>query len=146
MGTWDTSMFGNDAAADWAGSFGQNPTLRFIEETLDLVILESNNYLDSDIACQGLAAAEALARAKTRDGEESPYSRAVDEWAASFTGTIPDNLFGKAATVTDLVVAENSELNDLWMEAEGSYDVWRSEVQRLKERLLFDDEDSSLPV
>lgn len=141
MGTWDTSIFGNDAAADWVAAFAGHASLQFIESTLDLTIVESAEYLDSEFACQGLAAAETLARAKTKTGEDVPYTKAVDEWARSFNGTIPHELINKAAVVTDLVLAENSELNDLWMESEGSYDVWRSGVVHLKERLLSEEDD-----
>ncbi len=136
MGTWGTGIFENDSAADWANFFGMNPSLGFIEETLDQCIDEATDYLDSDIGAQGLAAAETLARARTKTGNESDFSEPADRWAATFIGTIPPELLQKAAAVVDLVLSERSELNELWLETMELYPLWRLEADRLKERLL----------
>lgn len=136
MGTWGTGIFDNDSAADWANFFGRNPSLDFIEQTLDQCIDEATDYLDSDIGAQGLAAAETLARAREKTGNTSNFSEPADCWAAEFSGTIPPELLRKAAAVVDLVLSERSELNDLWLETMEFYPLWRLEADRLKERLL----------
>jgi hypothetical protein len=136
MGAWDTGIFDNDAACDWAGDFEENPTIDFINSTLDEAISEADEYLDSDLACQALAAAEAVARAKGKWGQKSPYSESVDKWAERQNVQISSNLIQKCIQVIDLTLGDNSELNELWAEAGDDYDVWRSELLDLKARLL----------
>ncbi len=63
VGTWNSGPFNNDTAADWCGDLddanpGDRPTL--IRAALARVADESD-YLDSDFACEAIAAAAILA-------------------------------------------------------------------------------------
>ena len=49
MGTWDTSSFGNDDAADWSWQFDEVDGLQLLNNTLQAVIDEasSDGYIEA---------------------------------------------------------------------------------------------------
>lgn len=61
MGAWSEDTFGNDTACDWIGTFLDNPGLGSVLGAINAV-QNSDDYLDSDEACDCLAACEVLAR------------------------------------------------------------------------------------
>lgn len=75
MGAWDEKNFGNDSAMDWVNEFEDNPTIELLKNTLqDLV--DSDDYIDMDIASAGLAAAEIVAALKGKSSSDLPsYNR-----------------------------------------------------------------------
>ncbi len=47
MGAWGYKNLENDTACDWLWELKENPTMQFVEETLDTVLNEEE-YLGSD--------------------------------------------------------------------------------------------------
>lgn len=132
MGTWGHDTFDNDTAADWASTFAENGSLQFVEKTLDEVLTIGDDYLDSDFAVQGLAAAEVVARLQGRWGVRSAYSENADKWVEANAGLeVPAELTDKALKLIDRVLGPESELVDLW---EGAPD-WHKAVADLRSRV-----------
>jgi hypothetical protein len=67
MGAWSEDTFGNDNACDWIGSFLGEPGLPTVKSAIESV-LHAEDYLDSDEACDCLAACEVIARLQGKWG------------------------------------------------------------------------------
>jgi len=134
MGAWDTGVFDNDSAADWAHVL-DGGGVRHIHETL-LRAAEGGEFLDADEGAEALAAAETVARLLGGAWVESPYSAGVDEWVARQSGTVPDELRAVAIAAVNRTLGEGSELLDLWEESgDGPLADWRRVAADLLERL-----------
>lgn len=134
MGTWSVDAFGNDDAADWAFELAESTDLSLIEEALDTAIAASDDYLEAPDGAIALAAIEVIARLNGRWGERTVYTESVDSWVQRLGVKPTPPLISKAHTVIDLILADNSELPELWQEAE-EYQAWLVSVQDLRSRL-----------
>jgi hypothetical protein len=132
MGAWGYGTFENDVAADWVYGL-ESEGLEHIPATLRAV-LEDDDYLDSDIASEGLAAAEVVARLSGRPGEDVGDVEELDAWLGSNRIEPPPEWVAAALAAVDRVVAPNSELADLWGETE-DVAAWRASVADLRQRL-----------
>lgn len=133
MGAWAEDAFGNDAACDWAGDFAENPSLGAIEEAIQ-TILSTDEYLDSHEACEGLVAIEIVARLKGNWGERSAYSEAVDKWVESVDVSPSAELLTAAENAITRILAEDSELQELWDEGDVNQE-WHREMDDLLSRV-----------
>ena len=133
MGAWAEDAFGNDSACDWAGDFSDDPSIEKIEEAINNVIT-SEEYIDSDNACEALVACEVVARLKGNWGEKSAYSESIDKWIESCGLTPGQDLISKAEAAIARILGENSELQELWDE-DGINEKWHSEMNSLLMRL-----------
>ena len=133
MGAWAEDAFGNDTACDWAGDFSDNPSIEKIEEAIDLVI-ESDDYLDSDLASEALVACEIIARLKGNFGEMSAYSESIDAWVRSVNILPSNELVVRAQKAIARILGENSELSELWDE-DGINEKWHAEMEDLQKRV-----------
>ncbi|MGI5503981.1 DUF4259 domain-containing protein [Lentzea sp. CA-135723] len=132
MGTWDIGHFDNDTAADFSGKLDKaaQAERESIVRTALTSTIETDDYLDSYEACQAVASA-ALIAAQLPGGTPITTAYAPDEPMPAFS---PD-LRALAASALDRVVAEDSELAELWDETEYS-EKWRQSVAELKAVLL----------
>lgn len=134
MGTWAIDALGNDDACDWAYGLDECDDLSFVEETLDQVLSEGTEYLESPDACEALAAIEVIARLQGNSGEKNAYSESIDAWVEK-TKLVPTKaLAAKAHTVIDRILANESELKELWQESE-EFDAWQASVKNLAARV-----------
>lgn len=133
MGAWAEDAFGNDTACDWAGDFAENPSIETVEQAIK-TILDADEYLDSDEACEGLVAIEIVARLKGNWGERSAYSEEVDKWVESVNIKPSDELVSNAEKALLRILAENSELQELWDE-DGVNETWHQEMDGLLMRV-----------
>ena len=132
MGSWGEDVFENDDAGDWVYDLEKNG-IDYVSTTLASVTT-CNDYLDAGTACEGLAAAEAVARMLGRPGQNDAYTESLDAWLSS-NGIKPSPELVEAAVATvDRVLADNSELVELWEDA-GDSDGWRTCVDGLRQRL-----------
>ncbi len=129
---WSVETFGNDRAGDWACELAEADDLTFVEQTLDEVLANGAAYLDSDVACAGLAACEALARLKGQGGKRDASRRMVDDWVESHPQIVPERMIAKAIDVIDRITREPSELLGGWTESDNS--AWRDAVADLRLR------------
>ncbi len=133
MGAWAEDAFGNDTACDWAGDFSDNPSIGKIEEAINLVI-ESDEYLESDLASEALVACEIIARLKGNFGEMSAYSESIDAWVKSVNILPSNELILRAQKAIIRILGEDSELSELWDE-DGINEKWHAEMESLQKRV-----------
>lgn len=134
MGSWGTDIFDNDVAADWSYGLADGG-LRYVQAALRNAS-EEGDYLDADTGAEALAAAETVARLRGTPWVESAYSAAVDEWVGRQSGQVPSDLAVLAALAVRRVMAEGSELVDLWEESgEAGYTAWTRVLEDLIVRL-----------
>jgi hypothetical protein len=134
VGTWETGVFDNDTAADWAFGLAEESDTSYIESTLDKVIGVGTEYLEAPDAEEGLAAADTVARLLGRGGAKTPYTEAVDKWLASSKLPVDASLAQKALRVVDRVLTEPSEALELWQESD-DFEKWKSMLRDLRARL-----------
>ena len=133
MGAWAEDAFGNDTACDWAGDFSDEPSMEKIEEAINLVI-ESDGFLDSDVASEALVACEIIARLKGNFGNRSAYSESIDAWVESVNINPSNELILRAKNAIAQILGENSELYELWNE-DGINETWHTEINNLLKRV-----------
>jgi hypothetical protein len=131
VGAWDVRIFDSDTAGDWAyGLEGQSDT-SLVSSTLSAVLAVGDAYLDSDVACEGLAAAEVVARLRGNWGQRNPYTETVDQWVESHPAVPSRELIAQATAAIDRILSEPSELLELWSESD-ELERWRTVVQDLR--------------
>lgn len=133
MGAWAADAFGNDTACDWADDLENVGDLSLVRQAIDAVLTVGDEYLDSDIACEGLAACEVIARLQGNRGVRNAYTEPVDEWVAAHKIVPPENLIKATLAAIERVLTPPSELLELW--EEGDATEWRAAVEDLRERV-----------
>ncbi len=132
MGAWGIGAFENDTACDWVYELEQTNDTSIIEKTI--VSLFDDEYIDADVACEVLAAIEALARLKGKPGKRDAYTEALDKWVSKVNVSIGSGLLEKAIEAIEAILGSSSELRELWEETE-DYSEWVSDVTDLKTRI-----------
>ena len=135
MGTWALDAFGNDYAMDWAQDLQQYKTLELVETTLDNVIDSREDELEAPFAAEALAALDVIARLLGKPGAADPATAEVDEWVAACKKKVTPPLLEKARLAFDKIVAETSELRQLWQDSD-HFDDWQQDVAALRRRVL----------
>ena len=138
MGTWALDAFGNDYAMDWAQDLHEYKTLELVETTLDNVIDSQQAELEAPFAAEALAALEVIARLQGQPGENDPATAEVDEWVSACKKKVTPPLLEKARLAFERIMAESSELRQLWQDSEHFTD-WQADVAALRGRVLGQD-------
>ena len=134
MGAWSHESFGNDTACDWAGDLQEGDDLAPVEAALDAVLEVGDDYLESPEACEAIAAAEVVARLQGHFGVRDAYSESLDDWVARVALVPSPELAAKARRALDRILAEPSELVELWEDGDDG-GQWRASVNELKSRI-----------
>lgn len=135
MGAWSHEPFGNDSACDWASDLEGTTDFSMIETALDEMIEAEDDYLDADLGSAAIAAAEVLAKVLGQATQTEGYPDVVDEWLDQVGSKPSTELLQKAQRALELVLTEESELYELWMESE-EYMIWQESVFKLQAALL----------
>jgi Domain of unknown function (DUF4259) len=133
MGAWGELAFDNDAANDWAYGLDDIDDLSLVESAFAELEALGSEYVDQDVACSALAACEVLARLLGNLGYQNTYTEKVDEWVAAHSVVPSSALVDRARSAIDRILADGSELRELWAEAES--DEWLNGVASLRRRL-----------
>ncbi|MEU7894486.1 DUF4259 domain-containing protein [Nonomuraea sp. NPDC049152] len=118
MGAWDVGPFDNDTAADWCGDLqdadaSERPEL--IRRTL-ATVAGQEGYLDSDVACEAIAAAAIVSAQRGGPAITSAYA---PEFLRAGGGVeVPDDVVALAVRALDRVAGDDSEWRELWEEAD----------------------------
>jgi hypothetical protein len=128
MGAWGSGSFENDDAADWLAQLGTM-------EPDDLTKIfgkaaDDPAYFEASDASIVVAAAEVVAALKGFPVKEVPPE--IVKWTANRQKPTPE-LTDLALRALDRV-RKNSELKDLWLEADGLND-WTAAIQDLQTRV-----------
>ena len=115
MGTWEITNFGNDAAMDWISDFKEDPTVPFLLQTLEAVF--EDEYLDSDIASEALAAIEVVAAAKGRPSSDFPEEIEAGQLTTVAAAIDTKMIETCKKTINRIIKEEDNELFELWEEA-----------------------------
>lgn len=133
MGTWGVLAFDNDDANDWAFGLEEVADLSLVGSALSDVE-QTAGYLETPVASEALAACEVLARLLGHPGYHNAYTETADRWVSSHRLVPPDALLARAAAVIRRILADESELRDLWDDSKMATE-WRSAVADLEARL-----------
>jgi len=134
MGAWSTASFGNDTACDWAYGLENISDLSLVREAVQNVLDTDEEYLEADTATEAIAAIEVIARLKGNFGMRDAYSESIDAWVEANPQQPPQDLVALALQALDRILAEPSELLELWEESE-EFDAWKGSVLDLKNRV-----------
>src|SRR5262245_13730309 len=111
MGTWGTRTFDDDTASDWLDEIGQEPSVTFLRETLEMPV---EGYLEFETCVGFLAAAEIVAGVLKGPREGLPEEAVAVIQALA--GADVEPLRKLAGDKARLVLGESSELRELWSE------------------------------
>jgi hypothetical protein len=131
MGAWGADSFDNDAACDWKGELEESNDLSVVTDAIQCVIDAGDDYLDSDVACEAVAACEVIARLKGNAGKVDAYTEAVDTWVKAHPLKPPPQLVSSALATIDRILAVDSELAELWEDDP----EWHSAMESLRKRV-----------
>jgi hypothetical protein len=140
MGAWGSGSFENDTAMDWASGVRSVDDVRGpfkrLKRDSDAHGVDPELVVDSDFACELLAAAECVALMLDRKSQDFP-----DDLAERLADAgEPDNLLFHQARNAVLHVLRNSELAELWEEAaaQAGKNEWLAALTNLIDRLNGD--------
>ncbi|MFI0824560.1 DUF4259 domain-containing protein [Streptomyces roseolus] len=128
MGTWDIGPFDNDTAADFSYTVdeaGAGKKADVLRAAFREVTGTGDDYLDADLSVEAVAAA-ALVAAQCPGGEPVTTSYGPKEPL----GALPVGLRAEAVAALDRVLAEPSELLELWEESDG--EEWKAGIRKLR--------------
>ena len=129
MGAWGTGSFENDEAKDWVAGLDKiapEELTRTLAQAVD-----DPGYLEAPAAYVAVGATEVVAALSGAPAEGAPAG--IVDWAKAHPQALTPEL--KALAIRALErVRRNSEVKDLWMEADGLND-WIAAVQELQSRL-----------
>jgi hypothetical protein len=134
MGTWSHESFGNDTANDWAYELEDATDFSVIEAALQVALDEGDEYLDADLAMEAIAAVEVIAKRLGKGTQSDVYTEKVDQWLETISEQPSDDLLSLAKRVLERIVADDSELKELWLESD-EYQLWLGNIQQLKDAL-----------
>jgi len=128
MAGWGTGSFENDDAKDWVanlGSVAPDDLTQIFAQAAD-----NPDYLEAPAASVVVAAAEVIAALNNSPATSVPAE--VLKWTKNRQAPTPE-LKALALRALDRV-RRNSELKDLWLEADGLND-WMAAIQDLQTRV-----------
>lgn len=133
MGTWGIGSFENDDAADFMIDALESGDLSLLGEMFDNV-LTSTEYVEAPDATVAIAAAEIVAAALGRPTPAAQQEEGLTEWLARIRPTLDADLATRARTALTRILADNSELRELWEETDEFQD-WQAVVTELLSHL-----------
>lgn len=132
MGTWGIGSFENDTAMDWLVDFAAND-FRLIDRALaGVAAMQAVDYLDTDEACEVLAAAECVAAAAGFPAADLPDE--VHNWVSANRPIQVKPEYARMALTAVTRVRSQSELKELWAES-SEFAAWDTAVADLQSRL-----------
>ncbi|GGP22650.1 DUF4259 domain-containing protein [Silvimonas iriomotensis] len=130
MGAWGTRFFENDDASDWVYDLAPSGELAPVADALAAVDVD---YLESPEGAVALCAAAAVAVSQGLPVAELPDS--LTAWKVQVDVTAAKALVPDAIAAIERVLANGSELKELWQENEEDYPAWEKEAASLRDQL-----------
>lgn len=129
MGAWGYGSFENDDAADFLDDVTDSGDTSLLREALDNV-LTSTEYVEAPDACQAIIAAEIIAAMSGRPTLAAERQEELGEWLQRIRPAMDPELVSQAREALLRILAENSELRELWEEVE-DYSEWQASLSEL---------------
>jgi hypothetical protein len=133
MAGWGTGSFENDDAQTWLPELG-SLTLDDLRPLLSRAA-DNGDYLEAPESSVAVAAAEAIAALKGAPASTVP--KEIAEWARETKSNSKDDSIPALASLAVRAIQRvrtNSELKDLWLEADG-LNEWSANLRDLETRL-----------
>ncbi len=130
MGTWGIETFENDGTLDWLWDLEACDDASVLDRALEP---DETEYLEAPDGEIIIAAAEVIHAIKNGPRADLPDNALA--WIDSHKDMDVSSLATKAVGMLDRVLAENSELKELWEENEEDYPKWLADVTDLRKRL-----------
>ncbi len=153
MGTWGLGTFDDDFAVDWLEDLSDSDPIAFFKHCLDLTghippghlacvgVVCSAEMIHSVLACRFNTDADAFATTTSIDTAGNPLPEAARDWlrqgswdraenAAALGRLVPDAVAG-----LHCVLADESEMRQLWEDDSESFQRWVAKITRLADRL-----------
>lgn len=130
MGSWGVGSFENDGACDWLYELEKVKNLGLIEQAIGRAMAQ--DYVDSNIGEEAVAAGEVLAVLLGRSGSKIPET--VTKWAEAHPQEVSVSLREQARLALQRIDSQNSELQELWGET-GLFGDWQAVIADLHQRL-----------
>ncbi|GAA5484034.1 DUF4259 domain-containing protein [Haloferula sargassicola] len=134
MGSWDTTAFANDTAADWLAELVESNGWEMIDEAFSSILAAGDDFIEAQQGEEGIAAAEVVAWINGQPGSTAEDTDALEQWIDEQEFESDTSRAKRARKVVDRIFNEPSELRDQW-EDEGEFEEWRKELTSLKDRL-----------
>lgn len=128
MGAWGIGIFDNDDAADWVWGL-QDEGLHAAQRALQAAA--AGGEVDASVGAEALAAAAVVVALTTGSAELLEGSPEAAEWVAAHQDAESRPLLGTVVAALDAVLADGSELDELWSETD-EHDDWRATVGQLR--------------
>jgi hypothetical protein len=131
MAAWGLGNFENDAALDWLADFEEQPTITYLEQTIDQVFVEE--YLESELSIEALAAIEIVAAIRNRPSSDFPETDMAV--IGKLSVALNDELVQKSLLAIErILLPKDNELYELWADIEEP-DAWVAVQENLIRRL-----------
>ena len=134
MGCWAITPFDNDDAMDWLVELTAQDGLAPIESAFRSAQEAATSSLEAPEGAQALAAAEVVAAALGQASASATAQPTLVEWLDRVRPTLSPPLIQNAIKAVERVLANKSELKELWEDTE-DFDQWKSDVESLLLRL-----------
>jgi Domain of unknown function (DUF4259) len=134
MVTWSPLPFGNDDAAEWAYDLDEPDDLQPIAKAIAEVLAVGDEELEAFEASAAVAAIELLACLGGHPGDMETYTEAAHAWVTATKVKPPVELVDQAHAALDRVLAERSELRELWQQSD-EFEPWLAELTDLRRRV-----------
>lgn len=133
MGAWGAGNFENDTALDWVLALEESEGLGLVGQAI-ADVLKGDDYLDADVACIGLAAAEVVAALRDQPLDGLPEE--VSRWVHAQGINPSDELVNDCLAAIEKIRSDDgSELRELWEEDDDSPVEWYAVLEDLVARL-----------
>ena len=135
MGAWGEGPFDNDDAGDWSYAFDGLDVAAGPQVLADALELDSaGDYLEAPEGSIAVAAAAVVGWLKDPTGiPDSPYGESAAAWVRSTMPTPIGALAAAALAAIDRVRSSQSELAELWAEADDT--AWKESLARIEVQL-----------
>ena len=131
MGAWSHNTFDNDDASDWVYELEESSDMSVIENALNEVTDDAEDYIEAPECSNAIAAAEVVAALNGNESANLPES--VQAWVAGKPE--PDVQINAKAHAAIAAILANSELKDLWEENAEDYPKWIACIDEIRTRI-----------
>jgi hypothetical protein len=83
---------------------------------------------------EAIAAIEVIAKRLGKGTQSDVYTEKVDQWLETISEQPSDDVLSLAKRVLERIVADDSELKELWLESD-EYELWLGNIQQLNDAL-----------
>lgn len=134
MGAWGYRVFEDDCTLDALAELTESDSPVKVMHGFFKTVLKSE-YVEYDDACNALAAAaviDSVLNGISHNEDDEEYG----EFVGSLKPGQAQDLKKDAARAVERILAEESELKELWEENEQDYENWRKELTGIRKRLM----------